>query len=409
MSHMVKKALYLFLLVLLLMIIFNISSLNIPSDKSRYDQSKIYFSETEEQFGLTTYEQNDIGMGMTGYHNDMILLNDAEPAFELLISEMEKAEKNINIEFYTIHDDQTGQYFKNVLIEKAKQGVEVRLIYDAWGSGLTPRSYFNDLRQNGVKVAPYNPLLSGFLQGRLHNRLHRKMIIIDGKRAFIGGENIGDEYLGKNKKIGFWKDTGIIFNGDAALSIQQIFLNDWLQSSSEKVADKNFYPSTPDIANKTVTIILGGPDSPLTDMSLPYIRLINNAKEKVLIVSPYFFPNTAILEAMYKAAERNIDVHLILPSKSNSKIARITTPFFINKLLSHGIKISTYDRGFIHSKIMIIDNNIASVGTANLDILSFWKNYEVNSIIYDKEIIQQLQNDFLNDLKDSTTHLPASR
>ncbi|MDD3363784.1 MAG: cardiolipin synthase [Syntrophomonas sp.] len=406
---MVKKVLYLFLLTLLVMIFFNLSSLNIPSDKSRYDQSKTYFSETEKEFGLAKYEQNDIGIGMISYNNDMILLKDVQPAFELLISEMEKAEKNINMEFYTIQNDQTGEQFKNVLIKKAKQGIEVRLLYDAWGSGLTPMSYFNDLRENGVKVAPYNPLLSGFLQGRLHNRLHHKMIIIDGKKAFIGGENIGDEYLGKNSKIGFWKDTGIIFSGDAALSIQQVFLNDWLQSSNEKVMDKNFYPRNPDIANKTVTIIPGGPDSSLTDMSLPYIKLINNAKEKIFIVTPYFFPNAAILEALYKAAERNIEIHLILPSKTDNKIAQIIEPLYINKLLDHGIKVSTYNRGFIHSKIMIIDNHVASVGSANLEKLSFSKNYEVIGIIYDKEIIHQLQNDFLDNLKDSTTHLPTSK
>jgi cardiolipin synthase len=389
--------------------IFNLSFLNFPSDKSHYDQSTIYFSETEQQFGLAAYVQNEFGMGMTGYHNDMILLNDDEADFELLISEIKKAEKNLNMEFYIIRNDKTGNIFKNVLIDKAKQGIDVRLIYDAWGSGLTPRSYFNDLRKNGVKVAPYNPLWSSFLQGRLHNRLHRKMIIIDGKKAFIGGQNIGDEYLGKNKNIGFWKDTGIIFIGDAALSIQQIFLNDWWQSTSEKVMDKAFYPGIHFMGNKTVNIIIGGPESPLTDMSFTFIKLITNAKEKIYIVSPYFFPDAAVLEALYQAAERDIDVHLLLPSKSDNMITQITNRLYINKLLSHGIKVSTYDRGFIHSKIIIIDNNIASVGTPNLDVISFFKNYEIISIIYDEEIIKQLQNDFSNDLKDSTTHLPEHR
>lgn len=391
------------------MIIFNLSSLNIPSDKSRYNQSKLYFLKTEKEFGLAAYQRNNIGMGMTGYHNDIILLKDVQPAFNLLISEINKAEKNINIEIFIIHNDQTGQQFKNILIKKAKQGVEVRLLYDAWGSYFTPRSFFNDLRKNGVKVAAYNPLLSGFLEGRLSNRLHRKMVIIDGEKAFIRGENIGDEYLGKNKKIGFWKDTGIVFNGDAALSIQQIFLNDWLQSSSEKILDKNFYPSTPDIANSTVKIIIGGPDSPLTNMSLPYIRLINNAKSGILIVSPYFFPDTPTLDALYQSAKQNINIHLILPRKSDNVIAQIAQPFYIKKLLKHGITVSTYERGFIHSKVMVIDNDIASIGTANLDILSFFRNYEVNSIIYDKEIIQQLQNDFSNNLKNSTTYLPAAK
>jgi len=406
---MVKKAISLFCLFLLAMIIFNLSSLNIPSDRNLYYQSQIYFSEMEQQFNLPVYQQNDIGIGMTGYHNDIALLTDVQPAFEVLIADMEKAEKNINMEVFIIRNDETGNHFKNILIQKAKQGVEVRLLYDALGSALTPSSYFNDLRNNGVQVASYNPLWPSFWQGRLDNRLHRKMIIIDGKKAFIGGENIGDEYLGKNKKIGFWKDTGISFRGDAVLSIQQIFLNDWRQSSLEKAADINFYPSNSAGANKIVKIILGGPDSPMTDTSLPYIRLINNAKEKVFMVSPYLLPNAAMLEALYQAAQRNIDVQLILPSKSDNTVMRVIQPFYIKKLLTHGIKVSTYDQGFIHSKIMIIDNDIASVGSANLDRLSFYKNYEITSIFYDKEIIEQLQRDFLNDLKGSTTHYPTNQ
>jgi len=384
------------------MITFNLSSLNIPSDKNRYEQSLIYFSETQKQFGLAPYQQNDIGLGMTSEHNDMALQKDVQPAFELLIAEMKKAEKNINMEVFIIDDDETGNYFKDVLIEKAKQGLDVRLLYDAFGSALTPRSFFKDLRENGVQVVAYNPLWSSFWHGCLDNRLHRKIVTIDGKIAFIGGVNFGDEYLGKNEKIGFWKDTGITISGDAALSLQQVFFNDWRQCTGEQVLDKTFYPNTENAANRVVKIIPGGPDSPMTDVSLSYIQLIGNAKEKIVMVSPYFLPNPAVLEALYQAAERNIEVQLIIPSKSDSAIARIVQPFYIKKLLTHGIKVAAYDRGFIHSKIMIIDNEAASIGSANLDLLSFAKNYEVISVIYDKEVIQQLQNDFLNDLNDST-------
>lgn len=402
-----KKLLYLFLLIVMAIIISNCLSLNIPSDKVRYSRLKDYLSETSQQYSLPPYRQNDIGMGMTSYHNDIILLKNVQPAFNLVIAEMEKAEKNINMELFIIRDDQTGRFFKNILIKKARQGVAVHLIYDAWGSMFTPKSYFNDLRKNGVKVSVYNPLWAGFLQGRLSNRLHRKMIIIDGKQAFIGGENIGDEYLGKNKKIGFWKDTGIIFKGDAALSIQQLFLNDWLQSSDEKLANKSFYPPPPRTKNNVVKIISGGPDSRKTNMSLSYSRLINKAQEKVLIVTPYFLPNKVLLQTLYQAAAKGVDIHLILPRKSNNILARIAQPYYINHLLKHGIKVSAYNRGFIHSKIMVIDDRLASVGTANLDRLSFSRNYEVSSIIYNKDVILQLKNDFYDDLKYSTTRLPG--
>lgn len=400
---MIKKLTYLVLVVILIFIILNLSPLNIPSDTSRYAKTKAYFSEAQQNFDLASYHQNDIGMGMITYHNEMTLFKDVQPAYNCLIDEIEKAEKNINMEFYIIREDKTGNHFKHALIKKAREGIEIRVIYDAWGSAFTPRSYFNDLRKNGIKVAAYNPLILSTLQGRLPNRLHRKTIIIDGKTAFIGGENIGDEYLGEKKKIGFWKDTGILFRGEAVLAFQEIFLNDWLKSSHEKVLDKSFYPKTTGVSNNTVKIILGSPDSHKTNMSRPYIKLISEAKHEISIKSPYIFPNSAFLKALYQAAERSVNVHLILPSKNDNTIASITQPFFINQLLKHGIRVSTYNRGFIHSKTMIIDKNIASIGTANLDILGFSVNYEVISVIYDKKIINQLQNDFLNDLKYSTS------
>jgi cardiolipin synthase len=163
-------------------------------------------------------------------------------------------------------------------------------------------------------------------------------------------------------------------------------------------------PDAAEIGNKEVKIIPGDPDSPLTDISKSYSNIISNAKEKVIIITPYFFPNKDILNALYDASKRNIDVHIVLPGRNDNILARIFKPYYIKKLLSHGIKVSTYNKDFIHSKIVIIDDDIASVGTANFDLLSIYKNYEVISIVYDEEIIKQLQNDFLNVLADSTRH-----
>jgi cardiolipin synthase len=388
------------------MMIFNLSQFNIPSDKNNYKQMQAYFSESQDQFNLAAYEQNDIGIGMTTYNNDIRLLPESEPAFNILITEMENATKNLNIGLFIIRNDDAGNRFKNVLIDKAHQGLEVRLLYDAWGSAFTPMSFFNDLRAAGVKVAAYNPLWSGFIQGRLDNRLHRKTIIIDGKLAFIGGENIGNEYLGKSKKTGYWKDTGIIFYGDASRSVQEIFLNDWYQASHENVANDDFYPRNDGISAKTVTILPGGPDSPLTKMNVVQTNLITKAQDKIFIATPYFFPDVSVLKALYGAAARGIDVNIIIPSHGDSKLGAVANYFYMKKLLNHGIKVSTYNKGFIHSKVIIIDDNIASVGSANLEKFSEMKNYEITSILYDQELIQELKNDFTNDLKDSTTHLP---
>lgn len=399
---MIKKLLLLLFLILLVMTIYNLSSLNLPSDQNRYRQFEGYCAETSQEFSLPMYQKNNMGTGMTSSNNTIRLLQDTQPAFDSLMAAIKNAQHNINIEFFIIRDDESGTQFKDLLLAKAKQGLEIRLLYDAWGSSKTPNSYFDELRQNGVMVAAFNPIWSGVWQGRLDNRLHRKMIIIDGKEAFIGGENIGDEYLGRNPRIGFWKDTEVNLTGDSVLSIQQIFLNDWWQTTHEKIESPDFYPAYRNPADKTVSILPGGPDSRATDMSLPYINLVNSAHQKIYMASPYFFPNNAFLKALYDAVGRNIEVSLVLPAKSDIILVRWLQPYYTRKLLNHGIKVYTYDQGFIHSKIMIIDDEAVSVGSANLDRLSFSRNYEITGIFYDKSLITELQNDFINDLNNSS-------
>ncbi|MEN6462106.1 MAG: phospholipase D-like domain-containing protein [Syntrophomonas sp.] len=215
---------------------------------------------------------------MTTSDNQITILENGQPTYDRLFSEMKKAKSSINLELYIIRDDQTGKRLKNILIQKSREGVEVRLIYDAFGCFFTNKSYFQDLKENGVKVAAYNPPGSAFIQGRINNRLHRKIIVIDGRQAFIGGENIGDEYLGK-KKLGYWRDTDVLFNGGAARSLQQVFLYDWFLSAKERISSPAFFTQASNISGQKVTIIPGGPESSLNNMGIVHLKLISSARQ----------------------------------------------------------------------------------------------------------------------------------
>lgn len=404
MKYKQRKNNFILSFLIIFLIIFNVSSLNIPTDNSLYDTSVNYFSEIHTELKLPPYLQTGFGMGFNTSYDKALLVNDARKSWELLCTEIENASSSINIETYIIRKDDSGNLLKDIFIRKAHEGVEVRLLYDSLGSLTTSQAYFNELRDNGIKVFPYNPLLKSFIQGRFSNRLHRKIIIIDGRTAFIGGQNIGDEYLGKDQDIGYWKDSGIFLSGKCVASLQQIFFNDWFMACMEKITDTKYYPTALAESDQPIKIILGGPDSRSTDISHSFINLLSRSKKNVYIISPYFVPDNKLLQALYACAERGIDVQIILPAKSDHPIAQTIMPYYISKLMKKGIKVFAYHNGFIHSKIIIIDGEIASIGTANMDIISFRRSHELLAILNDKEIINQLVIDFNNDLLASTPY-----
>jgi cardiolipin synthase len=389
------------------MSVYNLSSFTIPSPHQRYLRETKYYSETSKQFNLAQYSRTDIGTGMTTFDNQITILENGQPTYDRLFSEMKKAKSSINLELYIIRDDQTGKRFKNILIQKAREGVEVRLIYDAFGCFFTNKSYFQDLKKNGVKVAAYNPPGSALFQGRINNRLHRKIIVIDGHHSFIGGENIGDEYLGK-KKIGYWRDTDVLFSGGAAHSLQQVFLYDWFLSTKERISALKFFPKTKSISSQKVTIIPGGPESSFNNMGTVHLKLISSARQKIYIESPYFIPSSRVLKALNGASEKGIEIHLLIPRKADHWVTKLAGQYYMGKVLKHGVKISTYDKGFLHSKLIIVDSKVVSVGSANFNQRSFSKDYEITSIVYNKDTVRQFEQVFFTDLKSSNQVSPEN-
>ncbi|WP_026895008.1 cardiolipin synthase [Clostridiisalibacter paucivorans] len=334
-------------------------------------------------------------------NNKCKVLTNGKQKFQEVIEELNKAKDHIHLEYFIIKNDNIGNKIKDILIRKAKEGVIVRVIYDSVGSWRIGRKYINDLKEAGVQVAPFLKVFLPGLSRELNYRNHRKIIVIDGKIGFIGGINIGDEYLGRDKKLGFWRDTHLKIMGESVFELQIIFMNDWYFCTKEDLEDVRYFPKIEYYGEQLIQISPSGPDTKWDTIMQAYFSVIASANEKVWITTPYLVPDDSIKMALKTAALSGIDVRIIIPEKADHITAYWGSRANIEELLKAGVKIYSYTKGFIHSKVLVVDNLIASVGTANMDIRSFLINFEVNAFLYDEDIINRLEKDFIMDFNDS--------
>jgi cardiolipin synthase len=335
--------------------------------------------------------------------NEIEVYTDGQEKFKSLMNSLQSATKYIHMQYYIFRNDQIGRKILHILEQKAAQGVEVRLLYDGMGSIALPRNFFNTLKQRGGHTACFFPPFVPYINLRVNYRNHRKITIVDGKEAFIGGFNVGDEYLGKSRRFGFWRDTHIKIKGSAINELQRRFLLDWRFASKKKIEFEEKYFSKVPFQGKTgVQIVASGPDSKWTSVKDGYFKMITTARQKIYIQTPYFVPDESILQALKIAALSGVDVRLMFPCKPDHLFVYWASYSYIGELLPAGIRCYTYNKGFLHSKVMLADGLVASVGTANLDIRSFHLNFEVNAFIYDPEVVQQLEKSFEDDLKECT-------
>ncbi len=398
-----KKFHLLAFLLIISLLAYQISPFSLPTAEARFKQFMSFMNESSTLWNLPPCTTDAFGIGMSSQGNRVSLLTNGEAAYNIILGEFESATRTINIEIYSWRDDQVGKQFLDLLIRKAAEGVKIRVLVDAWGTLTTPPGFFKQLRSSGAEVAIFNPLPRAFLQGRLDNRQHRKIIIVDGKAAFLGGENIGDEYLGKNDKLGFWRDSGLLVEGPAVLSLQQVFFNDWLQATGAHVHSQYCYlPAKNEAGQQELRIVLGSPDFPRASaIDNSYCSLIKSAKTEVKICTPYFIPSRPVLDALFDACSRGVQVSILVPQKSDNLIAAHASQYYLDKLISRGISVFQYTPGFMHSKILIVDDTMASLGSANFDYLSFNKNYELNALINDRHIVETLRLDYQQDQKNS--------
>jgi len=332
-------------------------------------------------------------------NNKVKVLQNGEITFSEMLANINNAKEHIHMEYFVIKDSHIGRKFQQALIEKAKEGLEVRFIYDAVGSFRLKKDFLNPLRDAGVQVEIFLPVTLPFLGSRLNYRNHRKILVVDGKVGFVGGINIGDEYLGKNKKMGFWRDTHLKLEGEAVYVLQGIFLADWYFVSKETIDDLKYFPPQGYCGEKIVQIASSGPDSYWASIHQAYFSAINSANDRVYITTPYLVPDEGILLALKTAALRGVDVRLLLPIKPDHRTVFWASKSHFIELLEAGVKIYQYGKGFVHGKVFIVDNSFTSIGTANLDIRSFKLNFEVNAFIYDKEVNSKMTKDFFEDLR----------
>ncbi len=337
-------------------------------------------------------------------HNRIAVLNNGKATFAALIDALKAARETINIEYYIFENDRIGGKIAKILRDKAKAGVEVRFIYDDVGSwGLSP-VFLSGMRRAGVEVRCFQPVVFPWLTSRVNYRNHRKIVVVDGRVAFTGGINIADRYLVRRSKNGMWRDTHLMLEGEAVAMLQTVFLTDWYFLNKKEPAsfDGKFFPPSQVAEQSPVQIAASGPDSDWATIMQAFFSAITRARDHIYISSPYLLPNNAILTALKVAALGGIDVRVMIPSRSDSKIVYWATRSYITELLEAGIKVYLYRRGFNHSKVVMIDGRFSSVGTANMDMRSFEDNFEVSAIMYDTHIADELEGYFRDDLRQST-------
>lgn len=328
-------------------------------------------------------------------HNKVRLLIDAQETYLSMLDEMEQAQSYIIFQFYVFRADSIGYKFAELLMRKAREGVRVNFLFDEIGSEI-PHELLAEMKSHGVEVANFNSLTGG---GRfqINFRNHRKILIVDGRCAFVGGLNIGDDYLGLWPDLGPWRDTHLMLEGPSVIPCQMAHVKDWYWSTQRDLSVE--WKIRPSEGQANVLILPTGPADEKQTCLLAHIAMVNAARERLWIANPYLVPPESLLDAILLAALRGVDVRFIIPSYSDAWIVMIACPVYARRLVQHGVKVFRYREGFLHEKVILVDDSFAVVGSANFDFRSMFINFEITVLIQDKQFVVEveamLERDFL--------------
>ena len=332
--------------------------------------------------------------------NEVTLLKDGKNTFKSVFEALEGAQKTIHLQYYIFEEGALADQLLELFIKKEAAGVEVRLIYDSIGSYSLSRSYLKRLRAAGIEAYPFLPFRFGKFLRSLNYRNHRKIIVVDGHTAFTGGINISDKYLKGDKSLGMWHDMNLMIRGRAAQHLDTVFINDWELVTQNRLP----LPKAKQVAKpiqSPIQILATGPDDDFPLMEQMYFALINSARHYIYITNPYLIPTQAIQTAIQTAALSGVDVRILVSAQADSKLVSWCVRSYFQRFLMAGVRIYLYPEGFLHSKVITVDDSLSTVGTANVDNRSFQDNYEVNALSYDPGIAHQLKMDFLEDSRNS--------
>ncbi|MGX5376715.1 cardiolipin synthase [Ligilactobacillus sp. LYQ135] len=346
-------------------------------------------------------------------NNQTKLFDDGRAFFDSLLADIKDAQESIHVEFYTFYADDIGHEVLHALEDAAARGVEVRVLYDMWGSKGTNYKFFKKLEKLGGEAQGFISSSSKqvITTPRLNYHDHRKLVIIDGKIGYIGGFNIGDQYLGRLEKYGYWRDTHMRVYGMAVIQMQARFMMDWNTTCRRTTTprfefEKKYFPVFEGNGHTKMQIVSSGPDSERQPIKRGYQKIISTAQHYLYIQTPYLIPDDSVIESLVIAALSGVDVRIMIPCKPDHPFVYRATEYYAKYLVNNGVKVYRYDNGFLHAKTMITDDTISSVGSANLDFRSFKLNFECNAFCYDSNLTKQLKAIYEKDLEKCTLLTP---
>ena len=333
--------------------------------------------------------------------NRTAVYNNGTDAYAAMLDAIGDAKSHLHISSYIVRDDGIGRRLQETLLRKASEGVKVKLLYDGIGSIKLKDSYIRTLSKGGVECACFFPLRPSFLKKRMNYRNHRKITIVDGKVGFIGGLNFGDEYVGKHPRLGYWRDTHLKLEGDSVYWLQEVFLKDWEIATREKPDDPSYFPEHGVPAAEAVQVVPAGPNRKGDAIHDSVFAMANAAKERIWMTTPYFIPSASVAMALRDAAVSGMDVRLIIPYVPDTWLVHLATLSYAEEMMRSGVRVWQYKKGFVHAKTLVVDRFAAVVGSANMDLRSFYSNFEINAHLFAPAAIDKVERDFLQDLQDS--------
>jgi cardiolipin synthase A/B len=335
-----------------------------------------------------------------GYANNKVdIYIDGESTFEALFKAISEAKDHIHLQFFIFENDIISNRLRELLIQKSREGVRVRMIYDYWGSFNLTKKYLKSLLEVGVYVRPFLPFRWQISRSnKINYRNHRKLVVIDGKTGFIGGLNVADRYVSGNE-LGKWRDTFIRLEGAAVHGLQHLFLVDWYFVDRKLISGSEYFPKPKTFEKNLIQIVSSGPDSDWPALMHGIVSAFMSATKYIYIHSPYFMPTDEIAASIQIAALSGVDVRLIIPVRSDSRFSDASTASYLEKVLEAGVRVFRYNNGFLHSKAIVIDDYISIIGSTNMDERSFGQNFEANAFIYDIKTAQKLKEFFIQDIE----------
>lgn len=331
------------------------------------------------------------------YGSELTVYTHGKEKFKALVEEIEKAEHHIHLQYYIFNDDKIGCTIKDALIQKARQGIEVRVLYDDVGCWNVKKSFFKEMKTAGIEIHPFLRVAFPIFSSKVNYRNHRKIVVIDGKTGFMGGMNIADRYS-KGTSWGIWRDTHFKIKGQGVYGLQSAFLIDWYVITRQLMYNKIYYPQVPVFSDNRMQIVTTGPTGQWRTFLQATIYTIANAKNYLYIQTPYFLPTEGLNQALQTAALGGIDVRLMLPKYSDTRTVQMASHSFIDDMIKAGVKVYFYNPGFLHAKMLVTDDMLACIGSANMDFRSFEHNFEINAFVYQEQFAREMKKIFLHDM-----------